>query len=502
MPLSGNLYDAIAYPTHPQQALHPDHLAGIGLLHGVACAPVTAARILEIGCGNGANLVPMAAAYPGATFVGLDASGAAIGLAQEFALRCDLKNIRFVAARLEEHPLPEAGFDYVLCHGVYSWVPDSVREALLRVVARCLAPEGIAFISYNALPGWHLRQPVRDLMRWHLRGIDDAAEQMVEAQAFARFLSKAIPDEGAAGRALRAEFATVADRTPQVVWHDELAPEHRAFYLHEFVSAAASHGLVYLADADLIEHLLANLDPQTASSLGAVASDRIELEQYADILVPRRFRQTLLVRSGRTVEAADPGRLATAWFSAGRSLSEAESGPGPVTAVRFEMKGGQSLTTSFGPGIHALRHLMAAAPRRLAFGELVGLIGGEGAWKAADLLRFLFESAAGGAVEWTAFGPGPARLPGERPIALAAARVLAESSSELPTASHRMIQFPDLRTRQLLGLCDGTRTQDQLLLAMNGTRSAESASGDAPIPNREELDALLGHLGKLGFFVG
>jgi hypothetical protein len=145
---------------------------------------------------------------------------------------------------------------------------------------------------------------------------------------------------------------------------------------------------------------------------------------------------------------------------------------------------------------------MAAAPRRLAFGELVGLIGGEGAWKAADLLRFLFESAAGGAVEWTAFGPGPARLPGERPIALAAARVLAESSSELPTASHRMIQFPDLRTRQLLGLCDGTRTQDQLLLAMNGTRSAESASGDAPIPNREELDALLGHLGKLGFFVG
>jgi hypothetical protein len=65
-----------------------------------------------------------------------------------------------------------------------------------------------------------------------------------------------------------------------------------------------------------------------------------------------------------------------------------------------------------------------------------------------------------------------------------------------------MIQILDPRTRQLLGLCDGTRTQDQLLLAMHGTRSAESASGDTPIPNREELDALLGHLGKLGFFVG
>lgn len=502
MPLSGNLYDAIAYPTRPQHALHPDHLAGIALLHGVASAPVTGARILEIGCGNGANLIPMAAAYPEATFLGLDASGAAIGLAQDFARRCGLQNIRFVAARLEQHPLPEAGFDYVLCHGVYSWIPDRVREALLDVVARCLAPDGIAFISYNALPGWHLRQPVRDIMRWHLRGIDDAAEQMVEAQAFARFLSMAIPDEGAAGRALRAEFATVAERTPQVLWHDELAPELRAFYLHEFVTEAAGHGLAYLADADVIEHLLANLDPQTASSLRAVASDRIELEQYVDILVPRRFRQTLLVRSGRTVEAADPRRLATAWFSTGLDLSETASGPGPVTAVRFELNGGQSLTTSFGPGIQALRHLMAAAPRRLAFGELVALIGGEGTWDIADLLRFLFELGAGGAVEWSAFGPGPARLPGERPIALAPARVLSESSMEFPTAGHRMIQIPDPRTRQLLGLCDGMRTRDQLLLALDGIRSAESAPGDTPIPNRQDLDALLGQLGRLGLFVG
>lgn len=472
------------------------------MLHGFGCVPLDGARVLEIGCGNGANLIPMAASYPGATFLGIDASGVAIGLAQEFARQCGLENIRFVAARLEEHPLPDEGFDYVLCHGVYSWVPDSVRKALLRVVAGCLAPDGVAFISYNALPGWHLRQPARDILRWHLRGIDGPGEQVEEAKAFAKFLSQVIPEEGPAGKALRAEFATVADRSPNVLWHDELAPEHRAFYLHEFVSAAADHGLAYLADADLIEHILANLDPKTVEVLRSVASDRIELEQYVDFFVPRRFRQTLLVRSGRTVEPADLGRLATAWFSAGLSLKEVAPEPGPVTSVRFEKRGGQSLTTSFGPGVRALRHLIAATPRRLAFGELVDLIGDVAKWKTADLLRFLFEAAAGGVVEWTAFGPGPARLPGERPIAFAPARVRSESSVELPTTGHRMIQIPEPEPRQLLALCDGTRTRDQLVRALNGTEGPGTESGGTKSWNREELDALLARLGSLGLFVG
>ncbi len=502
MPPSGNPYDETAYPTHPQRALHPDHIAGIGLLHGVACAPLAGARVLEIGCGNGANLIPMAAAYPGATFLGIDASGVAIGMAQESVRQCGLENIRFVAARLEEHPLPDEGFDYVLCHGVYSWVPDSVRKALLRVVAGCLAPEGVAFISYNALPGWHLRQPARDILRWHLRGIDGPREQVEEAKAFAKFLSEAIPEEGPAGRALRAEFATVANRSPNVLWHDELAPEHRAFYLHEFVAAAAGHGLAYLADSDLIEHLLANLDPKTVEVLRSVASDRIELEQYVDLFVPRRFRQTLLIRSGRAVGIADIGRLATGWFSAGLSLREVAPESGPVTSVRFEMRGGQALTTAFGPGVRALRHLIAATPRRLAFGELVELVGDVGKWKTADLLRFLFEAAAGGVVEWTAFGPGPAVLPGERPVAFAPARVRSDASVELPTAGHRMIQIPEPEPRRLLGLCDGTRTRDQLVQTLNEAGGQEPASGGAKTWNRQELDGLLARLGSFGLFVG
>jgi hypothetical protein len=325
---------------------------------------------------------------------------------------------------------------------------------------------------------------------------------MVEAKAFAKFLSQAIPDEGPAGRALRAEFATVAAKTPHVLWHDELGPEHRAFYLHEFVAAAAGHGLSYLADSDLIEHLLANLDPKTVEALRSVASDRIDLEQYVDIFVPRRFRQTLLVRSGRTVEPADVGRLAKGWFSAGLSLKEVAPEPGPVTSVRFEMRGGQALTTAFGPGVRALRHLIAATPRRLAFGELVELIGDVAKWKTADLLRFLFEAAAGGVVEWTAFGPGPARLPGERPIAFAPARVRSESPLDLPTTGHRMIQIPEPEPRQLLGLCDGTRTRGQLLEALNGTEGPGTASGGTKTWNREDMDALLARLGSLGLFVG
>ena len=490
--------DEVAYPTRPQSALHPDRLGGIGLLHGFGCVPLDGARVLEIGCGNGFNLISLAAGHPGARFVGLDAAAVAIGAARDLAARCGLRNIEFLSARLEDQVLVGEEFDYVLCHGVYSWVPEATRASLLGLVSRCLALRGVAFVSYNALPGWHVRSPVREILQWHVREIRGAGEQLEEAKALSHFLAGAIVEDTPAGKALRAEFASAAARDPQVLWHDELSPEHRAFYFHEFIAAAEAHGLSYLADADLIEHMLANMDPRVVSALRSVAANRIELEQYVDFLVPRRFRQTLLVRSGQVVGEADVQRLAEGWVRAGASLKESENQPG-VGKARFESGKGHSLETDFGPGVRALRLLMAAVPSRVSVPELVRRVGDEGLWARADLIRFLFEAAAGGLVEWAATGSCPAVQPGGHPTAFGPARVLAETSTELPSALHRLVRLEESAPRELLRLCDGTRTRDQLLQALLETKSKPDA---VTIQSRPQLDEVLGQLGRMGLFVG
>jgi tRNA G46 methylase TrmB len=65
-------YDEVLYPSYTHNQTHPDRLATIATLFGLTPAPVERCRVLELGCGNGSNLVPMAYGLPGSEFVGID----------------------------------------------------------------------------------------------------------------------------------------------------------------------------------------------------------------------------------------------------------------------------------------------------------------------------------------------------------------------------------------------------------------------------------------------
>jgi len=495
-------------------AVHPDRLAVLGRLHGIDAVPVDRCRVLEVGCGDGSNLVPIAAAFPESRFIGLDLSSRAVERAREYARACGLGNIEFRNGSLDDPEAVDGLFDYVLCHGVYSWVPAEVRAALLRLLQRVLSPAGLAFVSYNALPGWSLHQPTRDLLRWHLRDILEPAERLEEARALSLFLSRAIPEVQPAPAALRAEFGLILERTPSVLLHDELAEHHQAFYLHEFVAAAASEGLVYVADSDLGEHLLKGLDPETVATLDAVASTRIEREQYLDFLIPRRFRQSIVGRSEcQPTAELDPRRLEGCFFSAGTpgiGRRPSDTAPG---AIRFERPGGgPSLESDFAPGLEALDRLIAAYPRRIPFAVLWGQIldsiatslSGvpEAAFLRESLLRFLFDAAAGGFVSWHTVEPRGTRTPGERPVAFVPARVRAADGVEIPNLQHRVLRLEERWTRELLVLCDGRRDRPQLLAELESRVTAAGELGD-PAWNRIQADpeGTLRRLADLALFV-
>src|SRR3954462_4967292 len=165
-------YDQVLYPSYTHGQTHPDRLAVISRLFGLQTPPVGGCRVLELGCGNGANLVPMAWGLPGSEFLGVDLAGEPIAQGQRMITDLALSNIRLVHGSITEIDERWGAFDYIIAHGFYSWVPADIQERLLTICQERLSPQGVAFVSYNAFPGGHLRNMLREMMLFHVRGCE------------------------------------------------------------------------------------------------------------------------------------------------------------------------------------------------------------------------------------------------------------------------------------------------------------------------------------------
>ncbi|HRI72077.1 MAG TPA: class I SAM-dependent methyltransferase, partial [Polyangium sp.] len=135
------------YEALPFLETHPDHLGALGTLFGLYPAPPRRFRVLEIGTATGGNILPMAAAFPHCQFVALDRAADSLSVARRHAEEAELSNIVLHLADVREFEDEPASFDFIVCHGVYSWIPDDARIALRRLVRRHLAPKGLAYIS-------------------------------------------------------------------------------------------------------------------------------------------------------------------------------------------------------------------------------------------------------------------------------------------------------------------------------------------------------------------
>ena len=162
-------YDEFPYPGFPYAGTHPDHLAVIATLLGLNPTRADRCRVLELGCGDGGNLIPLAYAYPQSTFLAIDLSAVQVRQGKQLRQALNLANIQLRAMSILDVNDRLGTFDYIICHGVYSWVPDAVQDTILDICARLLTPQGIALISYNVLPGWHMHGMVRSLILLHDR---------------------------------------------------------------------------------------------------------------------------------------------------------------------------------------------------------------------------------------------------------------------------------------------------------------------------------------------
>lgn len=342
-----NSYDEIPYESHAFAQSHPDRLAVMATLFGLSPTPVARCRVLELGCAAGGNLIPMAWHLPQSTFVGLDLSSRQVRDGGEVIEKLGLDNIQLHAMDITQVDRRLGRFDYIICHGVYSWVPEPVQQAILRICHDHLEPEGIAYISYNTYPGWRMRQMIRDMMLYHARQFGTPQQQLDGARTLIAFLDANVAKNNAYGLLLEQELAILEEAGDYYLLHDHMEKVNLPCYFHEFVERAVGQGLAYLGEADLGSMLLETFPDEVKRQLSLLSSDRVHLEQYLDFLHNRQFRQTLLVHaSALRVQAPQPLQLRHLLISGELAREDDAAAIQGGDPVRFTTQGGAMVTSA------------------------------------------------------------------------------------------------------------------------------------------------------------
>lgn len=380
-------YDAVPYTRRPFAQSHPDRLAVLAKLFGMRPAPIDRCRLLELGCAAGGNLIPMACALPESCFLGIDASGRQAADAKGIISAAGLTNVQIRKGDIAAVTRRLGKFDYIIAHGVYSWVPDVVQDKILRICRENLAPEGVAYISFNCYPGWHFREMIREMMLYHTRRHPDANEQIARARALLASLASATAADSTFGMVLRDESKLLGQHTDSYLFHDHLEDTNEPVYFHEFIERADRHGLQYLAETDVSSMTVDNLPPKAAETVRSLTGDLLETEQYMDFLRNRSLRQTLLCKKEITLnrnltpELIEQFHVACAAKPVSQALNVNSTDP-----EVFKTPNGVTLTTPNPLVKAAFRILAELWPQSIPFDALVASARARLAVPASDAL--------------------------------------------------------------------------------------------------------------------
>ncbi len=356
---------------------------------------------------------------------------------------------------------------------------------------------GIAFVSYNTLPGWRMLSTVREAMLYHTRDVEDPQARVAKARATLDFLADAVPDRDSAyGRLLRLAAEHIRQKPDYYVLHEYLEETNEAVYFEQFVERIAARGLRYLGDSDVRTMLPIGLTPKVEATLNRIAPGLMRREQFLDFLKSRSFRQSLLIRAGATLDRklSAGARDDAACRGAGAARAMRRSTSHPDRAETFRFADGRSVEASSRIVKSALAILAAQWPLAIPFDRLhqeaAAALGGgahdtpaERDLLAAEILRLHL----GGAAELHRAAPPFVLASGPRPEASAIARrdAIARRSERQACGTSRSSCAND--ERALLPLLDGTRTR------------AEIAAAHWPaLPEAERLAALDAALASLG----
>lgn len=472
-------YDDVPYRGAAYSLSHPWRLGALAHLHGLTAPDPATARCLELGCGDGTNLLSIAATLPGSRCVGVDTSGPAIEAGVQAAAEAEIENCSLRTANLLEVDPGELGSaDYVIAHGILSWVPADVRARVFELAGELLAPGGLLLASYNALPGWNLLRASREIARGAIAqsGVDRSAEASAEvAIAALREAFELHGADDAYAAALRLAIGRYESVDAAVLFHDDLADQLEPLALAEVAQAAREAGLDYLGEAPPDHWWPSRMPDRSAKRIRDAAPTPLGRQMRADVASGATFKATVFCKDSEPASSeADPIRCLDLHARAHPDAGAPADGVAPELKATWE----------------ALSELGVAGALGRAVAERAGL---EEDVAGVALLRLAAELR----IDLTLGAPRYVIEPGIRPTTSPLIRILAARGDIVPALTHETIKLGDAGSRAFIQLLDGSRDRPALArdLAASGTVAADAAEID-PV-----LDEQLWPLAERGLFI-
>lgn len=297
------IYSELGYKSMPFPYTTPATLEAYAALVGVSAPNPKTARVLELGATYGGNIISQALFNPDATFVGIELSQEQVEKGNEVIANAGLTNVSLIQSDIASIGSEIGTFDYIIAHGVYSWVDDGVKDALLRLIDEHLAEDGIAYISYNTYPGWHTMEEVRQLMMFSNR--DKAQFNHKEKVLHGKTIGSIVGSQILKYDNLKERnskflgaLRSVMQKDEYYVGHDHLEPNNDPVYFYQFNDHLEAHNLAYLCDADLTLSMVRSFDADIADTLHKLAlNDHVAQEQYLDFMLDTTFRKSIICKA-------------------------------------------------------------------------------------------------------------------------------------------------------------------------------------------------------------
>jgi methyltransferase-like protein len=440
----------------------------------------------------------MACSLPASQFLGVELSAREVADGQATVDALGLKNVEIRQLDILGVTEQFGTFDYIIAHGVYSWVPDHVREKLLQVCRENLAPDGVAYVSYNTYPGWNFRGMVRDMMRYHSGDTVAPLERVARARGLLAFFAEYAPADNPYAGAFKAELELLGRHSDSYLFHEHLEDFNEPVYFHQFAERADRHGLQFLAEAEFSAMQAGGFPPEAGKALAGFTHDPLRTEQYMDILRNRRFRQSLLCRK----EIALERNLAPQSIMGFEIASAAQ----PLSPGKFQMPNGATFASTDTLIGSAFSHLSEIWPQSVSFEGLVTAAGIPSP-HIQTLAAQLLEGYARGFVVLRSRKAPFVTAVSERPLVSALARHQARTGDPVVNQLHESGLLDDF-DRHMLQLLDGTNDRNAMVdrlvkLVENGVLRSSSPGSEALRRNLAlAVDDNLGHFAKLALLLG
>ena len=295
-------YDDFLYVSKAFATCSINSLIATTRIYGLDPAPIKGARVLELGSSCGGNIIPQALYYPEATFTGIDLSSVQIKHGNELIESMGLTNVTLLEKDIMDVDDDFGTFDYIIVHGIWSWVPDIVKDKILSICNRNLSDRGIAYVSYNTYPGWKRLEQMRDIMLYSEKQFK--SQSLQERTAYTKNVLKLIGETMKMDERSQKQSGYKIDNINRVlaandyyVGHEYLETFNDPVYVSEFIERAEQQGCVYIGDKSIEKSFITWLDNKVVDNIKALANgNHKDKEQYYDFVYDTQFRMALLTK--------------------------------------------------------------------------------------------------------------------------------------------------------------------------------------------------------------